>query len=502
MGCAIDEFPAHLAIAPGHPGSAAVAVNVGNAGTVMRFLPAVAALTPAAVSFDGDPRARERPVGALLTALRALGADIDDGGRGALPFTVAGGGAMRGGSVDTGRVRLLAARLRAAGLAAAPRFAEGAEVRHEGPPVPSIPHIEMTVEMLRQAGAEVEAGHLAAAAAGTRPSAWRVRPGRLNLPGTSPSSLDLSNAGPFLAAALVTGGTVTIADLASRKRACRRPGRHPRRRYLHPGWARRAHLAPTELTVSGTGAIQWHRGRGPAGHPGAVPRRSPPLAALAASTGRRCSPASGTPGPRRPTGSRPSPRRSIALGGAVNGRRRPPGPGPGRCVPRPGGAWDSYDDHRMVMSAAVLGALAGARDRGPQRGHCGQDVPRLHEPMGRDAVASQGDGARLLSRHAADLDEDDIRVRAGKGSRPRTRRRPAHEAVPEGFVVTVDRGRYGCLLEDGEVLTAMKARELGRNSVVVGDRVALAGDTSGNGGEPRANRAGRGAQQRTAAVTG
>ncbi len=101
--------------------------------------------------------------------------------------------------------------------------------------------------------------------------------------------------------------------------------------------------------------------------------------------------------------------------------------------------------------------------------------------MGRDAV-SRSPGAGLLRRRAGYLDEEDVRVRAGKGSRPRTRRRPAHETAPEAFIITVDRGRYGCLLEDGEVVTAMKARELGRNSVVVGDRVALAGDTSGTPG--------------------
>ncbi|HXC81980.1 MAG TPA: ribosome small subunit-dependent GTPase A [Trebonia sp.] len=91
-------------------------------------------------------------------------------------------------------------------------------------------------------------------------------------------------------------------------------------------------------------------------------------------------------------------------------------------------------------------------------------------------------GGLLLTNRSAHLDEDDIRVRAGRGSRPRTRRRPAHESATEAFVVNVDRGRYGCLIGDGpaaRMVTAMKARELGRNSVVVGDRVALAGDTSG-----------------------
>jgi ribosome biogenesis GTPase / thiamine phosphate phosphatase len=95
-------------------------------------------------------------------------------------------------------------------------------------------------------------------------------------------------------------------------------------------------------------------------------------------------------------------------------------------------------------------------------------------------------GGRVLRPRAAYLDEDDVRVRAGRGSKPRTRRRPAHESAPGAFVVSVDRGRYGCVLEDpesaGRLVTAMKARELGKGSVVVGDRVALAGDVSGDAG--------------------
>ncbi|HTR94117.1 MAG TPA: ribosome small subunit-dependent GTPase A [Trebonia sp.] len=95
-------------------------------------------------------------------------------------------------------------------------------------------------------------------------------------------------------------------------------------------------------------------------------------------------------------------------------------------------------------------------------------------------------GGRVLRQRAAYLDEDDVRVRAGRGSKPRTRRRPAHESAPGAFVVSVDRGRYGCVLEDpesaGRLVTAMKARELGKGSVVVGDRVALAGDVSGAAG--------------------
>jgi ribosome biogenesis GTPase / thiamine phosphate phosphatase len=87
-------------------------------------------------------------------------------------------------------------------------------------------------------------------------------------------------------------------------------------------------------------------------------------------------------------------------------------------------------------------------------------------------------GGGDLNRRAADLDEDDVRVRPGKGSRPRTRRRPAHDEAVEGFVAAVDRGRYRCWVGDREV-TAMKARELGRGQIVVGDVVSLTGDVSG-----------------------
>jgi 3-phosphoshikimate 1-carboxyvinyltransferase len=194
-------------LVPGQPASGReVSVDVGNAGTVMRFMPGVAALTPVTVRFDGDERARERPVGPILTALRQLGADIDDGGRGALPFTVLGHGAIRGGSVtlDASGSSQLVSGL----LLTAPRFTGGVEIRHEGPPVPSAPHIAMTVRMLRAAGAEVTE---TSSAADGRPDAWRVRPGPIDL-GTVTVEPDLSNAGPFLAAALVTGGTITIAD--------------------------------------------------------------------------------------------------------------------------------------------------------------------------------------------------------------------------------------------------------------------------------------------------
>jgi len=170
------------------PAGSRVTVDVGNAGTVMRFLPAVAALTSATVRFDGDERIRQRPVGPILAALRDLGARIDDGGRGAAPFTVLGHGRVRGGAVTldaSGSSQLISGL-----LLAAPRFDEGIEIRHQGPAVPSAPHIAMTVRMLQAAGADVIATAWSGSyvplfvppgppqGSGARPFCWRVRPGR------------------------------------------------------------------------------------------------------------------------------------------------------------------------------------------------------------------------------------------------------------------------------------------------------------------------------------
>jgi len=203
----------------GHPRGGPSAVDVGNAGTVLRFVPPVATLGAGDVSFDGDPRARERPVGPLLTALRELGACIDDGGRGALPFTVHGRGAMPGGAITldaSGSSQLVSAL-----LLAGPRFDKGVEVHHQGPPVPSAPHVEMTVGMLRDAAVRVEV---------TGRDSWRVHPGPPH-PRTVDVEPDLSNAAPFLAAALVTGGRPERSSPVTRCAAC------------SPGWVVRANLA-------------------------------------------------------------------------------------------------------------------------------------------------------------------------------------------------------------------------------------------------------------------
>jgi 3-phosphoshikimate 1-carboxyvinyltransferase len=337
LGCSVHEYGTDLGVSPGAPVSgSSLSVDVGNAGTVMRFLPAVAALTSASVAFDGDPRARERPVGALLTALRALGASIDDGGRGSLPFTVSGHGVLRGGPVtlDASGSSQLVSGL----LLAAPRFDLGVEVRHEGPPVPSLPHIEMTVRMLRTAGADVAVGD------GARPSSWRVRPGRLNL-GDFTVEPDLSNAGPFLAAALVTGGSVTvrdwpadslqaagaIVDVLSRMGA-------------------ECSLGPEGLTVTGSGTI-----RGIEADLRDIPELCLPLTSVAAlASGPSVFTGVGHTRAQETDRLAAIAKEINALGGDIT--ELPDGlsirPRPLRAGRQP---FESYDDHRMVMAAAVLG---------------------------------------------------------------------------------------------------------------------------------------------------
>ncbi len=172
-----------------------VAVDCGLAGTVTRFVPPVAGLADGAVAFDGDPHMRTRPVGEVLTALRALGVRVDGDH---LPFTVVGTGHVPGGRVvldASGSSQFVSALL----LAGA-RFDDGVDVLHDGKPVPSQPHLDMTVAMLREHGVEVD---------DSEPSRWRVSPGPVK-PVDHLIEPDLSNAAPFLALAATTGGSVTV----------------------------------------------------------------------------------------------------------------------------------------------------------------------------------------------------------------------------------------------------------------------------------------------------
>ncbi|MVZ90817.1 3-phosphoshikimate 1-carboxyvinyltransferase [Microbacter sp. ANSKLAB05] len=183
-----------LVITPGELRGADV--ECGLAGTVMRFVPSVAALATGRSTFDGDPAARVRPQATVLDALRALGAAITGG---SLPFTVDGTGSLRGGRVEMDASA--SSQFVSGLLLSAARFDEGAELVHVGAsPVPSGPHIEMTLEMLRESGVAVDQ---------PTPSSWRVAPGAIAAVDRVVEP-DLSNATPFLAAAAVTGGTVRV----------------------------------------------------------------------------------------------------------------------------------------------------------------------------------------------------------------------------------------------------------------------------------------------------
>lgn len=169
-------------------------IDVGLAGTVMRFVPPIAALARGPVAFDGDEQARHRPMGTTIAALRALGVAVEGEG---LPFTVLAEGRVRGGAVTIDASR--SSQFVSALLLAGARFDEGLALAHAGPPVPSAPHIEMTLAMLRERGVTVTAST----------EAWRVEPGPIAGIDTVIEP-DLSNAAPFLAAAMATRGSVAI----------------------------------------------------------------------------------------------------------------------------------------------------------------------------------------------------------------------------------------------------------------------------------------------------
>jgi 3-phosphoshikimate 1-carboxyvinyltransferase len=365
LGATVGGWPAPVQPAPIQPAashptapawtvtpgwtSGAIGIDVGNAGTVLRFMPPVAALAAGDVTFTGDPRAAHRPVGQLLAGLRQAGVEVDDNGRGAVPFVVRGRGRVRGGTVtlDASSSSQLVSGL----MLAAPRYEHGLQITHNGTRIPSAPHIAMTVAMLRAAGADVEVN--GAEDGNAAPEFWRVRPGRL-APGTITVEPDLSNAAPFLASALVTGGQITI-----------------------PGWPAASLQAAGQildvlqqmgascqvtaggLRIEGTGRI-----RGITADLRDINELAPVLTALAALAD----------GPSEFTGighmrMHESDRLAVLAGeiGALGGHvtELPDGL---RVVPRPLHAgsqpFDSHDDHRMVMAAAVLGlAVPGLQVR-------------------------------------------------------------------------------------------------------------------------------------------
>jgi 3-phosphoshikimate 1-carboxyvinyltransferase len=315
-------------------------IDAGLAGTVLRFLPPVAALATGPVRVDGDARLRDRPNAGLLTALRALGVRVDDGGRGKAPFTVHGTGSVRGGAVEVDASE--SSQIVSGLLLVAARFGDGLDLSLTGG-VPSMPHVEMTVTALREHGVEVTATD----------RGWRVPPGPVGARDVVVEP-DLSNAAPFLAAALVTGGRVTVRDWPE---VTTQPGARLDRLLSAMG----AEVTRTAegLQVTGTGAIAPL-----VADLGEVGELTPVLAALCALAD----------GPSRLTGighlrghetDRLQALDEVLTAVGARVEQLPDG-----LVIEPGSRrpalLDSYADHRMVHAAAVLGlAIDGVRAGNP-----------------------------------------------------------------------------------------------------------------------------------------
>ncbi|SEN50755.1 3-phosphoshikimate 1-carboxyvinyltransferase [Actinacidiphila rubida] len=341
MGVQIDEMvnpdggEAWRIIPAGLHGPARV--DVGNAGTVMRFLPPVAALTDGPVRFEGDARAYERPLHGVIDALRVLGARIDDEGRGSLPMTVHGAGSLTGGAVDVDASA--SSQFVSALLLSGPRFNKGLELRHTGRTLPSQPHIRMTVDMLRTAGAKVDTPQ-----DGGARNVWRVAPSAL-LGRDLTVEPDLSNAAPFLAAALVTGGTVTVPDWPRRTTQA---GDSLRELFTRMGGS--CDLTDRGLTLRGGGRVL-----GLTADLHDVGELAPVIAAVAALADGE-SELSGIAHLRMHETDR-----LAALAKEINGlggdvTETEDGL---RIRPRPlhGGVFHTYEDHRLATAAAVLGLV-------------------------------------------------------------------------------------------------------------------------------------------------
>lgn len=335
-------------------------IDCGLAGTVMRFLPAVAALGRGAIRFDGDPQARVRPMAALLDALRSAGVRVDGS---ALPFTVHGAGSVPGGTIDvdaSGSSQFVSGLL----LAGA-RFDDGLVLRHRGETLPSQPHIDMTVAMLAEAGVAVEYSRGASA------PTWRVPAGRI-AGRRWEIEPDLSNAAPFLAAAAVAGGTVSVADWPY---STTQPGADIRD-ILEQMGCTVAFEQPTEDIAAAAAPAPREGSRGPHSAERAELRVTGPvgglggidismaacgelvptvaaLAAVAAHGGAR----SRITGVAHLRGHETDRLRALtaeitALGGRC--RELPDGlvieP-----APLHGGLWHSYADHRMATAGAIIG---------------------------------------------------------------------------------------------------------------------------------------------------
>ena len=309
-------------------------IDVGNAGTVMRFLPPLAALAQGEIAFDGDPRSYERPIGPVIKALEELGIDIDHQGRYSLPMVIRGTGVIPGGklTIDASKSSQFLSAL----LLVGPSMANGITVTHAGGSLPSMPHIDMTVQLLRDFGAEVVVDKAA--------QSWSVKAGTLKGQDLVIEP-DLSNASPFLSIAMVCGGSITIADWPQKTT---QPGDYLREIFTKMG--ARVELNASGLTLTGGGSIHGididlHD----------VGELTPSIAALAA--------LADSPSHLRGIGHlrmhetdrlAALTREINALGGNVVEEETALHITP---APLHGGTFHTYEDHRLATAGAVIGLV-------------------------------------------------------------------------------------------------------------------------------------------------
>jgi 3-phosphoshikimate 1-carboxyvinyltransferase len=344
LGTRFERMPASggfgddLRVLPADELLGSTTIDCGLAGTVMRFVPPVAALALGPTTFDGDEGARRRPMGGSIDGLRALGVDLDDDRRGALPFTVHGTGRVEGGVVELDASA--SSQFVSGLLLSAARFEHGLDLRHTGERLPSLPHIEMTIETLRRRGIQVSSPET---------GRWVVEPGPIRAIDVNVEPY-LSNAAPFLIAAVVAGGQVTIAGWPD---ATTQVG--AQLEHLLPRFGARVERVGDRLTVHAPEATA-DGGRGIHGADLDLSEAGelvPNLVALAAFAD----------GPSTFTGighiRHHETDRLAALAAEINGlggdvRELEDGL---HIVPAPlhGGDWRAYADHRMATTGAIVG---------------------------------------------------------------------------------------------------------------------------------------------------
>jgi 3-phosphoshikimate 1-carboxyvinyltransferase len=306
-------------------------IEVGNAGTVMRFLPPIAALATGLIHFDGDARSHERPIAPVIKALEQLGISIEHNGKYKLPITINGAGTVKGGAVEIDASA--SSQFVSALMLLAPATQIGISIKNIGTSLPSLPHIDMTIQMLEKFGAKVE----------VIPNGWSIKPCEL-IGQDLVIEPDLSNAAPFMAAAMICGGSVSIRDWPTKTA---QPGDQLRTIFTSMG--AKIELTEKQLTISGTGQVN-----GIDIDLSNVGELTPSIAAVAA--------LATTPSTLRGIAHlrMHETDRLAALATEINNLGGTVTEGPGELLIKPTKMrstrlFKSYEDHRMATAGAIIG---------------------------------------------------------------------------------------------------------------------------------------------------